>query len=174
MAGLIVPLLRLLTNPGASYTIHSKPVMEVFVLPSVKVRYTVQSCPKCGKKLLEQQAGKKEIGSPLITCKTCNITYTTDLRVEWYQYEPKWPVLYMPLVIPAIALVACTIFGQPGIGLVIALIALGYSLLFGGKDWLRILESKKRMQNRSYLQQLLQHNVISQEEYRRLIKQIKN
>lgn len=143
-------------------------------MPSVRVNYTVQSCPRCGKKLLEQQAGTKVIGSPLITCKTCNVTYTTALRVEWYQYEPKWPVLFMPLVIPAIALVACTIFGQPVVGVVIALIALGYSLLFGGKDWFRILQSKKRMQNPNYLQQLLRYNVISYEEYRKLTNQIKN
>lgn len=137
-------------------------------MASIKVKYVVQSCPKCGKKLLEQQAGTKTIGSPLITCKKCDTTYRTDLRVEWYKYEPKWSILIAPLLIPVALLLAGTILGEPAVGIFAAIIGLFFSLFLCGKDLFRVLQSKKRMKDRDYLQKLLVFGIIGPEEYLKL------
>lgn len=142
-------------------------------MSGLKVPYIVQSCPKCGKQLLKVQAGTKMIGSPLITCKKCNITYRTDLRVDWYKYEHKWSLWIAPLLIPLILLLVGTILEDFAIGIMAALFGLLFSFFLCGKELLRVVQSKKRMKNRDYLQKLLSFGAISTEEYLRLMREAK-
>lgn len=142
-------------------------------MASVKMQYMVQSCSKCGKKLLEVPAGGTIIGSPLITCKKCGITYRTQLRVEWYKYEPKWMVFSLPLILAALLMLVGTIMSDAAIGIMAAIFGLLIGLCISGRDIIRMLQSKKRMRDANYLRQLLQFQVIELDEYGKLLSEIK-
>ena len=131
----------------------------------VKMTYLVQSCPKCGKRLLKVAAGAQMIGSPLITCKGCGSTYTTDLRVEWYKYPSKWTLWGMPLIIAGVMLLVGMLMGEPAAGIMAAIFGLILGLCMTAKDIVRMLQSTKRMRNPEYLAKLLEGGLISPDEY---------
>lgn len=131
----------------------------------VKMTYIVQSCPHCGKRLLKVAAGGQIIGSPLLTCKQCGRTYKTDLRTEWYNYPSKAMLWAMPLIIAGVMLLVGMVMGEPAIGVLAAIIGLIIGLCISFKDVVRMIQSKKRMRDPQYLDQLLQYGAITQSEY---------
>lgn len=139
----------------------------------IKVYETVMSCPKCGKKLLKVTTGSVLIGSPLIDCKKCGITYKTDLRVEWYKYPTKKIIFVLPALIPIMLLLVGIFMGDPAIGIMAALFGVVFSVCFLAKDLIRIYQSKKRMRNQEYLQRLLMAGMISLDEYTRFSQEAK-
>jgi len=144
----------------------------------VKISETIQSCPRCGKKLLKVTTGAVLIGSPLITCKKCGVTYRTDLRVEWYRFPQKWTIFALPAIIAAVILLMGFLFmvkSEEDILIVILVAFFGFfvGLCFTVRDVIRMLQSKRRMRDAAYLQRLLQFGVISREEYAQLCSQIK-
>ena len=137
---------------------------------SGKIIYHVQSCPACNKQLLKVQVGTTLIGSPLITCKKCGKTYHTELRTEWYQYQNKWVVFIWPILLPIVFLLVGLFMQDMAVGVFGALfLALPIGLFMSGRETIRIIQSKKRMRNQSYLSQLLQMRIISVDEYRELV-----
>ena len=134
-------------------------------MATIKTTYIIQSCPRCGKKLLKVAAGAVLIGSPLITCKGCGRTYKTDLRQEWYDYERKAMVFVVPAILPIIMLIVGTVMENLALAVMAAIFGLIISLCFIGKDVYRIIMSKRRMRDVKYLDQLLQYNAITQREY---------
>ena len=145
-------------------------------MPTVrfKQRYIVQSCPKCNKKLLKVAAGSHRIGSPLITCKNCQIVYNTPLRVEWYKYGPKWMVFGLPFIMAAIMFIVGIMMNNIPLGIMAAVIGFCIGLCISGCDCIRIYKSKKRMRDGNYLNQLLKYNVIDQNEFGELATKIKD
>lgn len=139
-------------------------------MATVKVTYVVQSCPRCGTKLLKVPAGGQIIGSPLITCKKCNNTYRTDLRVEWYQYKQKWLVFALPLILAAFLLVFCMLMADVETGVLGAILGFVVGLCISGRDIVRMIRSKLRMRKPEYLKQLAEYGVISEEEYTRHVQ----
>ena len=134
-------------------------------MATIKTTYIIQSCPRCGKKLLKVAAGATLIGSPLITCKGCGRTYKTDLRQEWYDYERKAMVFVVPAILPIIMLIVGAVMENLALGVMAAIFGLIISLCFIAKDVYRIIMSKRRMRDAKYLEQLLQYNAITQREY---------
>lgn len=137
-------------------------------MASVKIYYNVQSCPKCGKKLLKVQSGTVKIGSPFLDCKKCGVTYITPLRVEWYKYPSKWVIFAMPFIITAALFVAGTIMEDPVIGIVSGMFGLVFGICFVLPDVFRIFRSIRRMRDPAYLKRLLQAQLISYDEYNAL------
>ena len=131
----------------------------------IKINETVMSCPKCGKKLLKVTTGSVLIGSPLIDCKKCGITYRTDLRTEWYKYPSKKAIFLIPALIPVVMLLVGMFMGDPAIGVMAALFGVVFSVCYLAKDLIRIHQSKKRMRNKEYLHRLLMEQIISVDEY---------
>lgn len=131
----------------------------------VKMTYVVQSCPKCGKRLLKVAAGGQIIGSPLLTCKGCGRTYKTDLRAEWYNYASKWTLWGIPLIITGTMLLVGMLMGDPAIGIMAAFFGLIFGLCMTAKDLVRMLQSKKRMRDPQYLAKLLEYGLITADEY---------
>ncbi len=134
-------------------------------MATIKTTYMIQSCPRCGKRLLKVAAGSTLIGSPLITCKGCGKTYKTSLREEWYEYEHKATIFIVPAIIPIGMLVVGMFMGEPAIGVMAAIFGLIIALCFLIKDGIRIIMSLRRMKDAAYLDQLLQYDAISQREY---------
>lgn len=134
-------------------------------MATIKTTYMIQSCPRCGRKLLKAPAGSTLIGSPLITCKGCSRTYKTSLRNEWYEYDHKATIFIVPAILPIIMLVVGMFIGEPAIGVMAAIFGLIIALCFLIKDGIRIIMSLRRMKNTAYLNQLLQYGAISQQEY---------
>lgn len=132
------------------------------------VNYRVQSCPKCGKKLLKVQSGLVKIGSPFLDCKKCGITYVTPLRVEWYKYPTKWAIFVLPLIITAIMFVVGTIMENLVMGIACGVFGLIFGICFVMPDVFRIFQSMKRMHNPDYVKRLLLAQLISYEEYEEL------
>lgn len=142
-------------------------------MASIKMQYLVQSCPKCGKKLLEVPAGSTIIGSPLITCKRCGTTCHTQLQVEWYKYQPKWLVFGLPLIIAAAMLVVGALMEDLAIGIMAAILGLVIGLCTSGRDFIRMLQSRKRMRDANYLRQLLLIHEITPAEYEKFCSESK-
>lgn len=134
-------------------------------MASIKMQYIVQSCPRCGKKLLKVPVNSTLIGSPLITCKGCGQTYKTDLREEWYEYEHKVMTFAVPAIIPVAMLVVGMFMGEPAIGLMAAIFGLIFALCWCLKDIIRIIMSLRRMRQQSYLDKLKEYGAITQREY---------
>ena len=130
----------------------------------------VETCPQCRKKLLKVPLGFTVIGSPLITCRRCGAACKTDLRTEWYNHPAKWTVWGIPLIVTASLLAAGTLTGEPAIGIMAICFALPILLFFTVRDIIRIILSKRRMRNPSYLRELLDHGLITQPEYDRFMK----
>lgn len=143
-------------------------------MASVKIPYVRQSCPKCGKKLLEVPASTTVIGSPLITCKKCKTVSHTRLRVEWYKYQPKWMVFCLPLMLFAGGIVTGALMGDLAIGIFAGILCGMIGLFISGKDIVRMILSKKRMRDINYLRQLLLINELSLDEYNEFSAKIKN
>lgn len=144
----------------------------------IKVSYTVQSCPQCKRELLRIKDGVTRIGSPLVTCNGCGNTYRTTLREEWYKYTPKLLVFRWSIVLSLLSLLSgCDASG--GVGAFLARILGGiiggfiFGLIFSIPDFVRILLSKRRMRNLTYLMKLVDYNVITWTEYEQLRKKAK-
>jgi len=144
----------------------------------IRVTYTVQSCPQCKRELLRIKDGVTRIGSPLVTCRGCGNTYRTTLREEWYKYTPKIMVLRWSLIIGALGILSgCDASG--GIDVFLARIVGGilggfiFGLIFSIPDLIRILASKRRMKNLTYLMKLADYRVITWQEYEELRKKAK-
>lgn len=142
-------------------------------MASVKINYTVQSCPKCDKKLLKVMTGTVLVGSPLITCKKCGDTYRTDLRVEWYKYPNKMTLFLVPLLIPVGLLLTGTIMEDLVIGIMAAILGIFISLSLVIPELIRVFRSKKRMKDKAYLQRLLLAKEISMDEYEEFTANLK-
>ena len=139
----------------------------------ITMTYAVQSCPHCKIKLLKVAAGSQIIGSPLLKCKKCGNTYKTNLRVEWYKYPQKWTLVGLPVIITASMLLVGFLMGEPAIGVMAAIFGLIMGLGFTIKDLIRMASSKKRMRSAAYLNQLLQYNAISPEDYETFMRSAK-
>ena len=131
-------------------------------MATIKVNYVIQSCPRCGKKLLKVAQGGVLIGSPMITCKKCGQTYKTDLRVEWDDYPAKWQVWGLPILLPVLMFVIGAIMANAALGIMAAIVGLLISLGFFIKDGIRILKSKKRMKDPAYINQLFAYGIIGE------------
>ena len=135
-------------------------------MATIKTTYVIQSCPKCQKQLLKVMAGTTIIGSPLITCKKCGTTYKTNLRTEWYNYQPKYMLWLLPLLLTVSMLAVGVVMGEPAIGVAAAIFGLLFGLGFTIKDLIRMIKSKKRMRDPKHLENLLLYGVISPAEYK--------
>ena len=131
----------------------------------ITINETIQSCPRCGKKLLKVTTGSVLIGSPLITCKKCGTTCRTNLRAEWYKHPAKKTVFVVPAILPFGLLLLGLFVGDPETAIFTALFGVIFSVCFLTKDVIRILLSKKRMRSKAYLQRLLMAQMISMDEY---------
>ena len=134
--------------------------------------YIVQSCPRCGKRLLKVAAGSVEIGSPLLKCKQCDATYTTDYRKEWVDYPHKTMVFTLPFLLPAVGFFVSIFMGKGNTAL--AVMTAGFLFVIGLgffiKDFIKILASKKRMKDPDYLMELLSKGVIGENQYKTYIE----
>ena len=144
----------------------------------IKVTYTVQSCPKCQRELLRSQNGVPRIGSPLVTCRGCGTTYRTTLREEWYKYNPKIMVILWPLILGGLMMLGgCDV--SSGVKVFLARLigsALGgfiFGLIFCIPNFIRILASKRRMKDLTYLMKLVDYKVITWQEYEQLRRKAK-
>lgn len=136
-------------------------------MASIKINYTMQSCSSCGTELLSVPTGSPEIGSPLITCRHCDKTYRTNLRVEWYAYRHKWLIYGMaPLLFVTMTLFG-SIMSDPVIGIMAGFLGLFIGLCMTIKEIPRIVKSKRRMRSAAYLNQLNEYALISPEDYAR-------
>ena len=135
-------------------------------MATFKTTYVIQSCPKCRNQLLKVMAGTTIVGSPLITCKQCGTTYKTNLRTEWYNYQYKYTIWLLPLLIPSFGLIVGAAMGEPAIGVMAAILMLPFGLGFAIKDLIRMIKSKKRMRDPKHLENLLLYGVISPAEYK--------
>ena len=133
----------------------------------IKIKETILSCPNCGRKLLKVPTGGILIGSPFVTCKKCGTTCRTDLRVEWYKYPAKKSVFVIPVLIPVAMLLTGIFMGDAAIGIMAALFGAVFGLCWLSKDLFRIFRSRKRMQDKEYLQRLLANQLISIDDYAR-------
>ncbi len=131
-------------------------------MATIKMNYMVQSCPVCGKRLLKVAQGAQLIGSPLITCNHCGKTYRTDLRVEWVDYGQKWQLWGIPLLVPALMFVLGAIMANAALGIMAAILGLIIALCISGKDVVRMIKSKKRMNDPAYIQKLFEYGVITE------------
>lgn len=138
-------------------------------MAKIGIHYTVQSCSRCGKRLL-----KVESGSLLLICNKCGITYRTNLREEWYQYQPKRLIFRWSVILSLVFMMA----GCSGAGNVYGLLAGAvFGILIGlcisTVDFVRILLSKRRMRRAEYLRKLLDYQAISWSEYEQFSKNAK-
>ena len=134
-------------------------------MASIKTVYVVQSCPLCKKELLRVQQGTKEIGSPLLPCPRCKITFRTDMRVEWCHYELKWFWYLLPLLLAVGMLVVGALMGELAIGIMASFLGLIIGLCMSLAKVPAIVRSKKRMKDPGYLSQLLEYKVLTKAEY---------
>lgn len=144
----------------------------------IKVTYTIQSCPKCQRELLRIKDGVTRIGSPLVTCRGCGTTYRTTLREEWYKYTPKIMVILWPLILGALMLfTSCDV--SHGVEVFLARLVGGvlggfiFGLIFCIPNFIRILLSKRRMKDLTYLMKLVDYKVITWQEYEQLRQKAK-
>ena len=133
----------------------------------IRVTYTVQSCPKCGKRLLRQDASTVRIGSPLLHCRRCDRYYRTDMRQEWCHMGGKaWYFLRWPVLLAIIFGIAMVFTAKHILGLFAgALGGIVFGLVFCIPDLFRLIASVRRMRNPNYLRRLRDHGVISSDEY---------
>lgn len=133
----------------------------------IRVTYTVQSCPRCNKRLLKQEQGSLIIGSPLLHCKRCNQYYRTNMRQEFCHMQGKlWHFLRWPVLLAAIFGIAMLITSKHILGLLAgALGGIVFGLVFMLPSVLRLFGSLIRMRNPDHLRRLRDYGVISEEEY---------
>ena len=139
-------------------------------MAAVKRKYIIESCPKCGHQLLKVSADSAEIGSPLITCPSCSTVCRTRMRMEWYHYDMKWMVYARPLIMTVVMIAVAFVLRRPEWAVGSGAFGFIIGLCIVLRDLGRINESKKRMSDPEYVKQLLQHGVINQSEYERLIQ----
>lgn len=131
-------------------------------MATINVNYWVLSCPVCGKKLLKVAQGAVLIGSPLITCKRCERTYPTSLRVEWIDYPHKWLLWAFPLILPALMFVIGGLAINAEIAGLAAAFGLIVGLCFSFKNVIRMLKSKKRLKDPAYIHKLFEYGAITE------------
>jgi len=138
-----------------------------------RIRYRTQSCPKCGARVLKVAEGDIVIGSPLLVCKECGCVSYTKLCSEWYNYPKKWMLGGIPLILLA-ASILLIILSEMAPEVIFGL-AIIWVITFGvtAMDVVRMIRSKKRMRDSKYLERLLRHRVISQEEYKSFMRNAK-
>lgn len=133
----------------------------------IRITYTVQSCPLCGRKLLKQDETIIRIGSPLLHCRNCHRYYKTNMRQEWFQIPNKVQhfLMFSFILMPLCAL--SFLFTTKDIrGLLVGAVG-GFvlGLLLKIPELFRLVGSLIRMRNPEYLRRLRDHGIISQEEY---------
>lgn len=128
--------------------------------------YVTAKCPKCNKVLFKGNQ-TITIGSPLMQCPSCKTLYKCQWRREWYDYPYKGVVYWKPLIMMLIGLACGALTSQGNVALAVGLGAL--MLLIGVfmsiSDIFRIRESKARMKDPKYLDQLLAMRLISEQDY---------
>lgn len=142
-------------------------------MATVKTTTLVQSCKTCGKTIMKGSTVGSKIGSPLITCKHCKTRQYTPMRSEWYNYEAKILVWIWPVMLPIIGLIAGWLMGKLLIGLIVAAVMLIVGLCISSVNIVKALLSKKRMKKAVYLQELLQFDAITNEDYYRFLEKAK-
>ena len=143
-------------------------------MASMNVTYKIQSCSRCGKQLFKAPAGSVSLGSPLLTCKRCGISYVTDMRKEWVDYPVKGVFLLLPLIFPLIGLITSLIVGDEVIGVITILFSSAIGLCYFLVHLIQVLASKKRMKDSDYLTKLLSMGAISDADYQRYMEQARN
>ena len=143
----------------------------------IRVTYTVQSCPRCGKRLLKQDATIIKIGSPLLHCRKCKQYYKTNMRQEWYQIKnKKWHIFQIPVLLMPVFGLAMLFTSKHILGLLVG--ALGgfiIGMILRIPEMFRLIGSMIRMRDPKYLRLLRDHGIISSDDYeRRLDERIKN
>lgn len=134
------------------------------------IKYRTQACPKCGKRLLKVAEGDIVIASPLLICEDCGCVSYTKLHCEWYNHPQKWMVWGIPLIV-AIVSVLLLVLSEFYIPVIFAVSVFWIiCIIFTPMDVVRIIKSKKRMRDPEYLELLLKHRVISQEEYEEFMR----
>ena len=143
-------------------------------MATIKVPTVIQSCPKCGKRLMKGTPGTVAVGSPLLTCRKCGTTSRTDLRQEWCFCQSKWQVFLMPMImalapllmVPFIDDPAVLVFAELFLFLPIAAVLLLLQLV-------RIMLSIRRMKNPEYIRKLCRYGVISETDCSLLLNSLK-
>ena len=133
----------------------------------IRITYTVQSCPRCGKRLLRQDAGTIRIGSPLLHCRKCDQYYRTNMRQEWCHMQGKaWHFLRWPVLLAILFGISMTFTAKHILGLLAgALGGIVFGLVFCIPDLCRLVSSLVRMRNPDHLRRLRDHGIISPDEY---------